>query len=75
MAGNSDGGSPKAWLARRVLGIQFRRLKNPSNDDMLILAGLVLLVTAVVMIWPFSSRSRWDPSGRVRASLMSVTTC
>lgn len=35
---------------------------------MLILAGIVLLVTALVMIWPFSSRSRWDPSGCVRAS-------
>jgi 3-dehydrosphinganine reductase len=35
---------------------------------MLILAGILLLVAALVMIWPFSSRSRWDPSGRVRAS-------
>ena len=35
----------------------------------LALAGLVLLVSIVIiMVWPISSRSRWNPSGRVRIS-------
>ncbi len=36
----------------------------------LAVAGVVLLVSTLVtiMVWPLSSRSRWNPSGRVRVS-------
>lgn len=37
-----------------------------------VFAGVVLLVSTLVaiMVWPISSRSRWNPSGRVRVSLL-----
>ena len=36
----------------------------------LVAAGVVLFVSTLVtiMVWPLSSRSRWNPSGRVRVS-------
>ena len=42
----------------------------------LVVAGVVLFVSSLVtiMVWPFSSRFHWNPSGRVRVSFRAHFT-
>ena len=55
--------------------LQIDTLTADSNMSQVVLAGVVLLVSTLVaiMVWPISSRSRWNPSGRVCISSLHTT--
>jgi hypothetical protein len=54
-------------------GLKFALAPLPWAREMLdlVFASVILLTSIIVatMVWPMSSRSRWNPSGRVRVSL------
>jgi hypothetical protein len=51
------------------LTVSCARLKRSMSQ--IVFAGAVLLVVTY-MVWPISSRSRWNPSGRVCVSLLTT---
>jgi hypothetical protein len=55
-------------LARRTASTDSTQRLEATDMMHLVVAGVVLFVSTLVtiMVWPLSSRSRWNPSGRVR---------